>query len=242
MPISNLNIYKTPEELTKIFAEVLKNKFDELLKNNQNISIAISGGNTPKALFEILASEYKYSINWNQINFYWVDERCAEPDDEQSNFGNAYNLLFSKIDISPSAINRIKGEASAKAEAKRYSELVKMKVKQKNSLPCFDIILLGMGNDGHTASIFPNQMKLLESPEIYTVSTAPKGGLKRITMTGKIINNSDTVYFLVSGSDKASVFNTIQNNEADANKYPAAYIKPEGGELYWYVDSKAAGG
>ena len=236
MSRDNTIVFESSVELTAGFAGIFRKKIDELLKTKAELNIALSGGNTPKEFFKKLAAEYSKKIEWNRINLYWVDERCVEPASEESNFGSAYNTLFKNISISPARLHRIKGESGPAKEAERYSELVKHNVTANNSLPAFDIILLGIGEDGHTASIFPNQMTLLNSNELYDVAYHPVSGQARITMTGRLINNSKNIYFLVSGNGKSGVVNDIINGNEKAKLYPANYIKPVFGELFWILD------
>jgi len=236
MEQKNIIYFDSPEDLAEGFAHMLSVKFNDMLKSKDELNIALSGGNTPIELFKVLAAEYKDKIEWNKINFYWVDERCVPPDSPDSNFGNAYNNLFRFINISPARLHRIKGEADPKKEAMRYSDLVKHNVPQNGTLPHFDIILLGLGDDGHTASIFPNQMQLLTSEKLYETAIQPKTGNTRITMTGNLINNAKCIYFLVSGKEKSKVVNAILNSSEAAAEYPAYFIKPGDGELFWVVD------
>lgn len=154
-----------------------------------------------------------------------MDERCVPPDDEESNYGMTKKYLLNKINIPLINVHRIFGEKDPAEEAKRYSEIVKLNLEVKNSLPELDLILLGVGEDGHTASIFPDQMELLNSNEIYAAAKHPGSGQARITLTGKIINNADRIYFLVAGKSKAEVVNKILNRKGDYLKYPAAHIE-----------------
>lgn len=235
MDKKNIIIFSSPEELATGFSSILADKITLLLKENSELNVALSGGNTPLELFKTLAADYSTKINWTKINFYWVDERCVPPDSPESNFGNAYNTLFKNINISPSRLHRIKGESDPAKEVERYSELVKHNVPANDSLPAFDIILLGIGEDGHTASIFPNQMTLLNSNELYDVAYHPVSNLARITMTGHLINNAGNIYFLVSRGDKENIVKDILDGNEKAMQYPANYIKPVNGELFWML-------
>ncbi len=231
----NIIKFSNSAELAIGFASIFSNKVISLLNEKTEINIALSGGNTPLELFNILAADYNAKIEWNNINFYWVDERCVPADSPESNFGNAYNTLFKFINVSPARLHRIKGEYDPEKEAERYSELVSHNIPAINSLPSFDIILLGIGDDGHTASIFPNQMELITVDKIYAVALHPDTGQKRITMTGSLINNAKYIYFLVRGKNKENVVKNILDGNEEANKYPANYIKPVNGEMIWIV-------
>ncbi len=239
MDRDNIKIFGSSNELAIGFAEIFCNKINSLLTEKKTINIALSGGNTPIELFKILAANYKDKIKWNSINFYWVDERCVPVESVESNFGNADKYLFSKISIDDSNLHRIKGEDNPLSEAAKYSRIVTANVTAKNSIPCFDIILLGIGDDGHTASIFPNQMGLLTSEKIYDVSFHPVTMQRRITMTGKTINNAENIYFLVSGESKSKIISDILKESEDARNYPAYYVNPKYGELFWVMDKEA---
>jgi 6-phosphogluconolactonase len=234
----SVKIFETPLALATRAAEEFYRIVNKYVSQQKNIYIALSGGNTPKLLFKTLAENYKEKINWEFINFYWVDERCVPSNDIESNYGMAKRYLLDKIKISGSNIHRIKGEDEPVNEALRYSKEVAVTVPMERMLPQFDLILLGLGSDGHTASIFPNQMQLLESEKNYETAVQPETKQERITLTGKVINNAKQVYFLVSGIDKAVVVSQIL--QGDGYAYPAANIKPTNGEPSWFIDKDAA--
>lgn len=232
--IQNLHIYKNPEELANEFAGQLMNWVET--HSGNEFHLAISGGKTPDLLFTILAKKYTDSALWQKIHFWWVDERMVSPNDSESNFGVVNKLLFSKISIPVENIHRIMGENTPEVEALSYSEQIQEKLHSENGCPLFDLIILGMGDDGHTASIFYDQMELLVYEHICEVAVHPVSGQKRITLTGKVINNADKVCFLVTGSNKADRMAEIWNNHEKANLLPAAQIHPKSGDLTWYVD------
>jgi 6-phosphogluconolactonase len=235
---SNLHIFKNPEELANQFADQLMSWVEKHSGNSFNL--AISGGKTPDLLFSALASKYADSSLWQKIHFWWVDERMVPPGDPESNFGVAQKLLFLQISIPEENIHRIKGENAPEAEALSYSAQILVNLPQQDGWPVFDLILLGMGDDGHTASIFPDQMYLLNSEHICEVAIQPQSGQKRVTLTGKVIINALKVCFLVTGSNKAGRLNEIWNNPEKANLLPAAHIHPGNGNLMWFVDELAA--
>lgn len=185
--------------------------------------------------FTILSLDYKKKIEWSKVNFYWADERCVPPEDDESNYGMTKKLLLSKVEIPESNIHRIMGEINPRDEAVRYSEILRENLKQKNNFPVFDLILLGMGDDGHTASIFPDQMSLLTSEKICDVAIQPTSKQKRITLTGKTINNALRINFLATGKEKEKKVNDILEKKNDYLKYPASHINPIEGTVKWYV-------
>ena len=236
--IQNLHIYKNPEDLADKFADELMNWVENNSENTFNV--AISGGKTPDLLFSVLTSKYADSLLWQKVHFWWVDERMVPPSDPESNFGVAQKLLFSQISIPEENIHRIKGENTPEEEALSYSAQIHKNLPQSNGCPVFDLILLGMGDDGHTASIFPDQMNLLNSEHICEVATHPLSGQKRVTLSGKVIFHALKVCFLVSGSNKAERLAEIWINPEKANLLPAAHIHPKNGDLEWYLDEQAA--
>jgi len=238
MKKAELHIFKSPEDLADKLADLMMSWVDA--QSGNTFHMAISGGKTPDLLFSILAKKYADSSLWQKIHFWWVDERMVPPSDPESNFGVAQKLLFSLISIPEENIHRMKGENAPEAEALSYSTQIQENVPQRNGWPVFDLILLGMGDDGHTASIFPDQMDLLHSSHICEVATQPQSGQKRVSLTGKVICSASKVCFLVTGSNKAERLSEIWNNPEKAKLLPAAHILPQKGNLEWYVDESAA--
>jgi 6-phosphogluconolactonase len=229
-----IKIFKNTEELSFEFC----NELIKISSQKGKCFIALSGGSTPKIIFQTLSERFKDKIQWYKIHLFWSDERCVSPDDSESNYGMAKQYLLDFISIPEENIRRIKGEDEPEQEAVRYSEEIKNIVDSKKGLPSFDLVMLGIGEDGHTASIFPDQMHLLNSQNICEVAVHPISGQKRITMTGSTINNSDEVIFLITGRSKADILKKILE---DQNKiYPAAGIKPINGELKYFIDEEAS--
>ena len=208
--------------------------------NKEKITIAISGGTTPFILFDIWATQFAHKMDWHKLHFFWVDERCVPHTSDESNFGNTNKVLFEKVDIPLHNIYRVRGEDEPEYEAKRYAFEIEKHVKVVNGLPKFDIILLGMGDDGHTASIFPPQIHLLQSEQIVSLTQNPYNQQYRITLTGRVINNAARIYFLVTGKSKAEVVKHIFAKDSGYLNYPASHINPTHGELVWYFDEEAA--
>lgn len=233
-----VKIYETPEKVANAFAKELFRMVSE--STQKRFDIALSGGETPKLLFRYLSSKYADLIPWHRLHFWWGDERCVAPDHEDSNYGAADIFLFSEIAIPEENIHRAKGENEPVLEAKSYGQQMQEQLNSRHEWPVFDLIILGMGKDGHTASIFPDQMELLGSANICEVAIQPESGQKRITLTGKVLNNANRVYFLVTGKGKAKRVSQIMNNFKKARKFPASHISPTNGDLYWYLDEAAA--
>jgi len=205
------------------------------------LTIAVSGGSTPKALFELLADdEFRDSVPWKSIRLYWVDERCVPPTHSESNFGMTYDALLQHSLIPVENIFRIKGEDIPANEAVRYAELLHRSLPAYEGIPVFDLVLLGMGDDGHTASIFPDQMHLLNSEKAVEVATHPVSGQKRITLTGAVIKTAGKVVFMITGRGKAAVVASILGKHEDAKKFPASYVHDKTGKTEFYLDKEAA--
>lgn len=236
-------IFTHPQVMAESLAEEFYRYVLNQFMNRNNLYIALSGGNTPRMFFEILSefdSQKRNKIEWKKIHFFWGDERCVPHKHPDSNYGNANKVLFSKIDIPPKNIYPINGEIDPDLECENYSQLIKKNVPSSTGTPVFDWIFLGIGDDGHTASLFPNQMELISSEKICVRAVHPETKQLRITLTAKTINMAKRITFLATGKEKQEVIKQILNKEATAKKYPAAKISPENGRLDWYLDSIAA--
>lgn len=203
------------------------------------VHIALSGGSTPLALFAQLAN-LSDKEDWSQVHFYWVDERCVPSEYAESNYGNAMRTLLSPLGIPGEQIHQIMGEADPFNEAKRYSNLLSQNLPLERGFPVFDWIWLGMGSDGHTASIFPNQIELWNAEKSCVVATHPESGQKRISLSGSVINAAKRVSFLATGQEKARIIKEILMKEGNYMDYPAFYVNPASDHLEWYLDQEAA--
>ena len=174
------------EHLAQIIAEKVLNMVRQSIIAGRTFHIALSGGSTPRILFDHIAGEYRDPEIWDGVNFYWVDERCVPPDHPESNYRMAKEALLRYLSHSYEHVYRIRGEDDPHEEAERYGRLLREKLPQARGLPAFDLVLLGMGRDGHIASIFPDQMELLLSDSPCAVAVQPESGQRRITLTGKV--------------------------------------------------------
>ena len=223
-------------DLNEAFTSWLK----ELLSEKETLTIALSGGSTPKSLFDYWSKNHVDDIDWSKIKFFWGDERCVWPNDDESNFKVAKEHLFDHVPVKDDNIFRIRGENDPYKEARSYSELLLNEVEQVNGVPQFDILMLGMGEDGHTASIFPHEMNLWDSSNLCVVATKPKSKQMRVSLSGRTINAAKNVAFLVTGAPKAKkIQEIIEDNENAQSKYPAARVEPASGNLTWFLDNYA---
>jgi 6-phosphogluconolactonase len=212
-----------------------------MVTKKEKVTIALSGGSTPKSLFDYWATLPAQEIDWTKIKFFWGDERCVPPTHAESNYKMTKEHLFDFVQVPPGNIYRILGENDPATEAKRYGETLKHELATANGIPSFDIMMLGMGDDGHTASIFPHQIDLWHSEDLCVTATHPVSGQIRVSVSGKVINAARNVVFLVTGENKADKVEEIINHpEQAAKKYPAALVQPDSGNLLWLLDELAA--
>lgn len=231
-----IRIFESKEAVAENFCTFLHN----LIKKNGAVHIALSGGSTPKIVFNELASEYRDLIPWADVHLYWGDERCVPPTDAESNYRMTKEHLLDAIEIPEANVHRIKGEEEPEEEARRYASVLRQNVPLHGDLPQFDLVILGMGDDGHTASVFPHQIELWDSPNLCEVAVHPDSGQKRITLTGGVINQAGHVAFLVTGSNKSERLRQILDKEGNYHQYPASLVAPDSGELLWFLDKAAA--
>ena len=214
-----IEVYKTPEETLRSMTEALIAAIKK--SKSKPYHLALSGGSTAQQLFKLWVKEYRDNIPWDILRLYWVDERCVSPEDDESNFKHAERLLFMPLDIPQYHIHRIWGEQDPKVEAERYSEMVKWELPGYSNVPRFDCTILGIGTDGHVASIFSNSTNLLTDHRVYAVSHHPRTGQQRITMTGTVILKSTTILIPVVGADKQEIMEHLVHKQGE---YPASYI------------------
>ena len=230
-----IHVFKTPVEVASAFAWYLK----AFINGREQTNIALSGGSTPKILFDFLTKQNGQGIPWERVRFFWGDERCVPPNDPESNYKMTREVLFDSICVQEANVHRILGENDPATEARRYSQVIREHLPIVDGFPQFDLVILGMGEDGHTASIFPDQMGLLSSKEVCEVASHPLTGQKRVTLTARTINHATHVAFLVTGASKSQKVRQILEGEKDALAFPAYHIRPASQNLAWYLDEAA---
>jgi len=245
-----IRICENPANVAETFSVDLAALFQDEWAGRDTVSIALSGGSTPRMLFELWAKCFKAdrdsadnqaayaSIDWSRVHFFWGDERCVPPASPESNYGVARELFLTAAEIDTNNIHRVMGEADPQVERQRYQDEILQHVRIEEGLPRFDLVLLGMGDDGHTASIFPDQMQLWNSPRVCEVATHPVSGQQRITLTGEVINAADRVAFLVTGGGKAQVLASVLEGGQEKQRFPAALV--DAPVTTFYVDQAAA--
>jgi 6-phosphogluconolactonase len=231
-----IKAFKNKQILTEAMTIDLLNARAESSRNRR-FNIALAGGNTPRTIYEQWATVQNDKL-WDKVHFFWGDERCVPPDHNDSNYRMANDAMLSKISIKETQVHRIRCEDNAEAEIQRYADEIRKYLPTKSKLPEFDWILLGVGTDGHTASLFPDSGALKEQSSIYVIAEHPQTGQERISLSLPVINNAKKITFLVTGEKKAQIIRDILKNKLSG--CPAARVKPLSGMLQWYLDEAAA--
>ena len=227
------------ETLSKNAAEHIFQLIQSTLKDQDIFSLALAGGGTPAKLYELLGSLYAERISWEKVYLFWGDERNVPHDHQDSNYRSAKEQLLDKIEIPAGNIFPVPvAPASVTTAAQEYEN--RLREFFQTDLPEFDLILLGIGDDGHTASLFPGSEALNEEKKWVAPSMAPDEPKERITLTFPVLNNAKNVYFLVRGKSKSAAVNNALSDNGGKNVCPAAYVQPETGEVLWWLDTEAA--
>jgi len=235
----NIHISENPHALAEDLAIYFKKIVVGQLQTQGKLNIAISGGNTPILFFEKLAN-LQNDLPWEKINIFWVDERCVPPGHKESNYGMTQKVLLDKINIPKANVHRILGESGPESEAKRYGNEINHHIFSYKTWPVFDWILLGLGEDGHTASLFPGSPLMEKSISIAAVAINPQNEQKRITLTLPVLNQAKSITFLVSGHAKARVVHKILASGKNQSDIPAFLVQPVSGRAVWFLDKNAA--
>lgn len=232
----------TPQELFAAAAELVVGAANEAVGEQGRFTIALSGGSTPRNLFNLLATNARNSLPWDKTFFFWGDERHVPPTDPESNYRMANEAMLSKIPVAAANVFRVPAEdPDAAAAAEAYEQtLRKFFALQAGQFPRVDLILLGMGPDGHTASLFPGTAALQEKSRIAVANWVEKLKTHRITLTLPVLNAAHRVAFLVSGVDKAEALKAVLEGDAPGEQYPSKLVRPSSGKLVWFVDRAAA--
>jgi len=243
---NKIKIVADAEAMCKAVAETLVQHIGKTLQAHDVYSIALSGGSTPRRLYTLLVDDPRLSgqIPWERVHFFWGDERHVTPDHPESNYRMAFEAMLSRAPIPPANIHRMRAEESdASKAAEDYAHDIRRFFGITNGeMPRFNCVLLGMGSDGHTASLFPGSPSLNEKKRLVMANWIEKFNAYRITLTVPVFNNADLILFLVSGGEKAGALKTVLEGDDELDRYPAQLIQPSRGALIWILDRSAAGG
>jgi 6-phosphogluconolactonase len=237
-------VWETPEEMAFAAAHLFASSVEKAVKTRGIARIALSGGSTPKATFKLLADPEKpflATIPWDKVQLYWVDERCVAPDDPESNYGVARELLLTKVPILESNVFRMEGELDPEEAASRYESVLRNSMKLEGAeSPAFDLVVLGMGPDGHTASLFPHTAGLDEIGRLVIANHVAQKNTWRISLTWPVINQATEVAFELDGAGKADVLAEVLTGPRDIERLPSQLIRPSNGKLLFLLDQAAA--
>ncbi len=239
-PEVRVRVFQDIEELSRAAAEFLISLTQPISASEGRFTIALSGGSTPKRLYTLLGSPpYREILPWRQMHFFWADERCVPEDHPESNFKLAVDTFLSSVAMPKENIHRIKGEEVPGRAARDYEQELRSFFGTA-SFPVFDLIILGAGEDGHTASLFPGSASLHERTRLALPVYLEPPKLNRVTLTLPVLNHAAEVLFLASGRAKAGVVHAIVEN-GNPMRYPAGLVQPARGSVAWFIDRQAAG-
>lgn len=240
--LPRVRIHEDAERVARAAAALVVEASAEASETSGRFSIALAGGSTPKRVYELLASEeFGAQVDWNTWHVFFGDERCVPPDDPESNYRMANETLLARVPIPRENIHRIRGEGDAVANARVYEDELRGYFVGE-TWPAFDLVLLGMGDDGHTASLFPGTDALREQDAWVTANWVERLNQFRITLTVPAINHAERVAFVVTGGAKSARLREVLRDEGEPARLPAQLIKPASGRLAWLVDEAAAAG
>jgi 6-phosphogluconolactonase len=234
-------VYPDITTLSNEAAQYVVRLVNESIVMHGRFTIALSGGSTPKTLYTLLGSTpYRDQIDWTMVEIFWSDERCVSSEDPESNFHLAQEVLLSSIPISASQIHRMPADqADRDAASQAYTEEMQ-RTFGTNDIPDFDLIQLGMGPEGHTASLFPHQPSLHEQQRLVMPVSVPKPPPDRLTFTPPLLNAAHHILFLVTGDEKADAVQAVLEGDYQPEEYPAQIVRPANGDVTWMLDTKAA--
>lgn len=242
--IADFLVYDTPERVAQAAAEVFTKYAAEAAQARGVARVAISGGTTPKRMFALLADPgqpFLQQVPWDKLELYWVDERCVGPDDADSNYRMTREQLLSRVPLPPDKIFRMEGELEPEEAAAKYETYLRNNFRLEGAqAPAFDLIFLGMGDDGHTASLFPHTDAINELGRLVVANHVPQKDTWRVTLTAPVINQGKRVVFLIEGGAKADKLHEVLLGDYDPEALPSQMIRPESGHLYLLLDAEAA--
>jgi 6-phosphogluconolactonase len=245
MSESQIRIFDSAEELARTAAEWFVTLTREALAGSDRFAVALAGGSTPKRLYQLLAEPpCREQIDWSKLEIFWSDERAVPPDHPESNYKMAWDSLLSRVPVDSSRVHRLQGEATdADLAAIAYQQEIAeaLGVSAGGPPPPFDLMLLGIGEDGHTASLFPYTSAIEERNRWVVANHVAQRQMHRLTMTLPILNRARNIVFLVAGASKAGVLTEILEGPSDPQRLPSQAVQPTDGQLYWWLDRQAAG-
>jgi 6-phosphogluconolactonase len=233
-----IHAYPSKDKLVTATTEHVVNSIGQAIEERGLCNIALAGGNTPREIYSMMAgSAYRDRVDWNRLHLFWGDERMVPPEHQDSNFRMVQETLLDHVKIPAGNVHRIRGEITPEQAAREYAELLHSHFKA--DLPRFDLILLGIGEDGHTASLFPGTDAVEECVKHVTAVFVPRLDTWRVTLTFPVLNAAREILFLAAGRSKADIVQRIISIKQPAKEFPASMVNPENGTLHWMLDSEA---
>ena len=232
-------ITKDIDELSNRVADWITAYIEKTLRKQERFTLVLSGGNTPKRLYQLLATpEYSNRVDWTKIHFFWGDERYVPFSDDRNNAKMAFDTLLNHVPVNKENIHLIRTDIGPEDAASEYEKVLQNYFPDKSH--SFDLVLLGMGNNAHTLSLFPGYSVVMEKEKWVSTFFLREEQINRVTLTAPVINAAACIIFLVSGADKAAALHQVLSQEYDPGLYPSQVIQPFTGELFWWVDEAAA--
>jgi 6-phosphogluconolactonase len=237
---ADVRIFKDSESLSVAAAEIFVTAAEQALRARGRFLVALSGGSTPSGMYRFLAGEpYRSRVGWSESFIFWGDERCVPPDDEGSNYHQAHVTLLGHVPVPDQNVQRIKGELEPAEASDDYTRTLKRFAAPGLDWPRFDLVLLGMGADGHTASLFPGSPVEVASPTQAVTAHYQGRPAQRVTLTPRVFNSARKILFLVTGADKAVSLGHVLSDGSMQEQLPAQRIRPTDGQVIWLVDEAA---
>jgi 6-phosphogluconolactonase len=238
---TDIRIFKDLEHLSHHATELFVEQTVRAIQDRGHFLVALNGGNTPTRLFQLLASNYRDKVDWIRVHVFWGDERCVPPDDPGSSYGQAKEIPLNHVAISENNIHRVRGELDPSSASTEYAQTLKSLAEDHLQFPRFDLVYLGIGEDGHTASLFPGSPVDVTEAVIPVTAKYQDRPANRVTMTQVVFNQARMVVFMATGEKKANTLAEVLSDRYNPELYPAQRIDPQDGELIWLVDEGAAG-
>jgi 6-phosphogluconolactonase len=235
-----IRIFQDLEELSRAAAELFIVQAAQSTAERNRFLVALNGGGTPNRLFQLLATEYREQVDWTKVHVFWGDERCVPPDDLGSSYRQARDVLLNHVPIPEANIHRVKGELAPALAAEEYSSVLQEFASPPLHWPRFDLVFLGMGEDGHTASLFPGSPVDVFQPTMPVTAQYQDRPANRVTLTPVVLNNAHTIAFMATGEKKAQTLAEVLSDRYNPELYPAQRIRTEDGRVIWLVDEAAA--
>ncbi len=237
--LGELRIFEGPSELAAAVADAFVQDAGEAIQQRGAFFVALAGGTTPKNAYRLLAQEPRRShVDWNQVFVYFGDERCVPPESDESNYKMAAEAFLNDVRVPPAHVHRMHGEEDPPAAAREYAQLL---IETMGDLPRFDLVMLGMGTDGHTASLFPGTNPLTDNERLVRAPYVEKVNGYRITITPLVINNARHIVISTEGIEKAPALYAVREGPYEPQRHPIQIVAPSGdGRLSWFADRAAA--